>query len=75
MSECAPEARAAIVRSATLIRMEAGQMLCHEGQLDRYCVYLIKGSVETLSGGQRVKRNDAETPIELQPLAEEQPRT
>lgn len=75
MSECAPEARAAIVRSATLIRMEAGQMLCHEGQLDRYCVYLIKGSVETLSGGQRVKRIDAETPIALHPLAEDQPRT
>jgi len=57
------------------VRMDAGQLVCREGDTDRYCVWLIKGSVETLSGGQQVRRVDAGTNMALSPLAEHQPRT
>ncbi|MEM7406591.1 MAG: cyclic nucleotide-binding domain-containing protein [Pseudomonadota bacterium] len=69
------ERRAAVTNSATLVRMEGGQLICREGDRDRYCIYLVKGSVETLSGGQVVKRIDAGTPIAMSPIAEHQPRT
>ena len=55
--------------------MDAGQLVCREGDSDRFCVWLIKGSVETLSGGQQVRRIDAGTDAALSPLAEHQPRT
>jgi hypothetical protein len=55
--------------------MEAGHLACREGDTDRFCVWLIKGSVETLSGGQQVCRIDAGTDMALSPIAENQPRT
>ncbi|MEM7504073.1 MAG: cyclic nucleotide-binding domain-containing protein [Pseudomonadota bacterium] len=67
--------RSAVTAAATLVRMEGGQLICREGDRDRYCIYLVKGSVETMSGGQVVKRIDAGTAIAMSPLAEHQPRT
>ena len=64
-----------IAPAATLVRMDAGQLVCREGDTDRFCVWLITGSVETLSGGQQVRRIDAGTDGALKPLAEHQPRT
>ena len=32
-----------IAPAATLVRMDAGQLVCREGDTDRFCVWLIKG--------------------------------
>jgi CRP-like cAMP-binding protein len=75
ISECSDAKQAEIVAAATLVRMDTGQLVYREGDRDRFCVYLIKGSVETLSGGQREKETVAGSDIASQPLAEHQPRT
>ena len=75
ISECSDDKRAEIVAAATLVRMDSDQLICREGDRDKFCIYLVKGGVETLSSGQRVKAIRSGSEAASLPLAEHQPRT
>ena len=74
LSGAPPERRAAILEKARLVRVSSGKPLFVEGDRDSDSVYLVKGSIDTFSGGQRLKRLDAGTPAAAWPLPDDQPR-
>jgi CRP-like cAMP-binding protein/rhodanese-related sulfurtransferase len=74
LSSATAERREQILEHARLVRFAAGKPIFQEGARDTDCVYLVKGSVDTLSGGQRLKRLDAGTSAAAVPLPDDQPR-
>lgn len=74
LAAASAERRAQILEEARLVRFGNGQAVFEEGNRDEYCMYLVKGSVDTFSGGQRVKRIDAGSPAASVPLPDDQPR-
>ena len=51
LSSATAERREQILEHARLVRFAAGKPIFQEGARDTDCVYLVKGSVDTLSGG------------------------
>ena len=68
------ERREHILEQARLVRYSAGQAVFAEGSRDADCIYLVKGSLDTYSGGQKVKTIQAGTTAAISPLPDEQPR-